>query len=113
MELNTDKMNELEFIEILKDFGEINYIQGYHTGRWDDEYNRLETVKEYWNDLKEFADKYNIEYSSDINNDDIMIEFENTDDEEIYRMDNMGFGIKRSLDKLLIEKIINEVKNYD
>ena len=46
--------------ELLDDIYELGHAQGLHTGRWEDEYYQEETTMIFFDDMIDFAEKYDI-----------------------------------------------------
>ena len=86
--------------EVIEDLIELKYYQGYHCGRWENEQDREDSAEEYLKKMKEFAEKYNIQYDDDLNN------YADEDDWLFYKQDEMGCAIKDKLEEHLTNLLL-------
>lgn len=89
--------------ETLRDLCDLHYADGLHTGRWEDEYAREESCKEYLAVMVALAEKYNLIYNENL--EDYII---NENDPECYAMDNMGSELQEIVEKHLLEILIHK-----
>ena len=83
---------------VLKDLCDLNYAQGYHSGRWTDELQMNDTSEEYLATMVTFAEEYDIEYDKDLSH-----YVENEEYEaECYTMDNMGYSLFLKIEEKLL-----------
>ena len=86
--------------EVIEDLIELKYYHGYHCGRWENEYDREDSAEEYLKNMKEFADKYNIQYDDDLNH------YADEDDWIFYKQDEMACTIKDKLEEHLTDLLL-------
>ncbi len=84
---------------VLKDLMEIEYIQGYHSGRWTNEQDQNASSIYYLENIIRIADKYKLKYDKNINN---------YKDEDYIVEDYMGHIIKSKLENYLIQILIED-----
>lgn len=75
-------------LKAIKDLADLNYEQGLFSGRWEDEYCREDCVESYLESMKRFADEYDIEYSTDLD------DYKFDDNEADYELkEHMGYEL--------------------
>ena len=92
----------------LPDLVHLKFEEGLHCGRWEDEGAMDESAEHYLHEMKELADKYNIEYIDDLNHYIQDEEYE----AECYTMDYMAEELKEKVELELLKRIINGEEDY-
>ncbi len=80
--------SEKSIEDCLNDLYQLGVIQGEHNINWADEYNLLEHSKNYYTKIKSIADEYGVSLDSALED-----YREESDDEEYYLWDRMGFHL--------------------
>lgn len=94
--------------ELLDDIYEIGHAQGLHTGRWEDEYFQEETTMIFFEDMIEFAKKYNIEtYSKEeyLESEEYKWLIEDEDYHEYQVLDEVATDLRNEIKKKIYKKI--------
>ena len=94
-------------LELINDLKELELIQGTHNGRWRDELDQEDSARDYLEEMKKFADKYNVQYKNELkdNFDSDYWEDEDYDIYEYMAMDELGFDLKCQIEKIINNKI--------
>lgn len=107
-------MNNYEFIrdtykenELLNDLRYINYVEGLHCGRWEDDSAMDESADEYLKEMIKMADKYGIEYVKDL---DYYVE-DPEYEPECYTRDRMGSELREMIECELLKRIVYDAEN--
>ena len=89
---NTNKQKNL----ILKDLEKLNFYDGLNSGRWEqNEYDRLDLMKEWIDIIEYLADEYNIKYNT-----------ERLDYNDEYEVDEFYYDLSTDI-KIKLKKILN------
>lgn len=98
----------MDLIDLLNDLYQIGHQQGLHSGRWEDEYYQETSTDIWFQDMIEFAEKYNIktltaeEY---LESDEYKWLIEKEDYEEYQVLDEVATDIKDEVKKEIINQI--------
>lgn len=94
--------------ELLDDMYELGHAQGLHTGRWEDEYAQEESTKIFFDDMIEFAKKYDIKTYSKIEylkSDEYRYLIEDEDYHVYQVLDEVATDLKEEVKKKIYDKI--------
>ncbi len=86
--------------ECLDDLYRLGVVQGEHNINWTDEYNLMEHSKNYYLKIKTIADEYGIVLDGSLED-----YREDSDDEEYYLRDRMGFHLNEITRKHILEMV--------
>lgn len=87
----------------LRDICDLYYVQGLHSGRWENELMMDASAEEYLATMVTFAEAYEIEYDKDLSHYIQDEEYE----AECYTMDTMGYELFILVEKKLLDIILN------
>ncbi len=99
----------MDLMDLLNDLYQIGHQQGLHSGRWEDEYYQETSTDIWFQDMIEFAKKYNIktltaeEY---LESNEYKWLIEEEDYEEYQVLDEVATDIRDKVKK----EIINQIK---
>lgn len=113
--IDYESMTNYEFIrdtykenDLLNDLRHINYVEGLHHGRWEDESAMDESADEYLKEMKRVADKYCIEYINDLDAYIEDLEYES----ECYTKDRMASELRELIECELLKRIVYGEDDY-
>ena len=88
---------------VCNDLFELGRLQGVHTGRWENEYDREDSCEDYLSEMISIAKNCEIEYDEELEN------YRESDNEKTYEIqDHMAYEISEKIKKHFINQLIEE-----
>lgn len=86
---------------VCNDLFELGRLQGVHTGRWENEYDRENSCEDFLSEMTFIAENCGIKYDEELEN------YREDDDERTYQLqDRMGYVICEKIKEYFINQLL-------